>query len=93
VVVTVRGLVQGVGYRWFARREAEALDIHGWVANRPDGAVDIIAEGRPDDLGRLVERLRAGPPAAVIHMVDVRSEPARGLSDGFLIRSGEHAGD
>ena len=93
LVATVRGAVQGVGFRWFVRREAEALDLVGWVANRSDGSVKVVAEGSPAALERLSERLHEGPPAASVRAVESRVEPARGVPGGFAIRSGDHRGD
>jgi len=93
LVVAVRGRVQGVGYRVFALREAMRLDLAGWVANERNGAVSVVAEGPRGDLEALVERLEAGPPAALVEHVDVHWEPARGLGAGFRIASGAHTGD
>ena len=93
LVAIVRGQVQGVGYRWFAEREASQLDLVGWVANRADGSVEVVAEGPLGDLERLVASLRDGPPAAMVSEVAVRHEPARGGLAGFSIRSGAHGGD
>ena len=93
LVATVRGAVQGVGFRWFVQREAEALDLEGWVANRADGTVQVVAEGPSFALERLSERLHEGPPGAHVRAVESRVEPARGLSGGFGIRGGEHRGD
>lgn len=90
---TVRGRVQGVGYRVFALREAMALGLHGSVANLIDGGVHVIAEGPRRDLEELVERLAEGPPAGWVDDVGARWEPARGLSDGFRIEQGAHRGD
>ena len=90
---TVRGRVQGVGYRVFALREAMALGLHGSVANMMDGGVHVIAEGPRRDLEALVERLAEGPPAGWVDDVGARWEPARGLSDGFSIAPGAHRGD
>lgn len=89
----VRGRVQGVGYRWFAFREAAALGLDGWVANQADGSVRLVAEGARGDLERLVERLREGPPAGWVDDIQVRWEPARGERSGFRIESGHHRGD
>jgi acylphosphatase len=90
---SVRGRVQGVGYRVFALREARALGLDGWVANLPDGSVRVVAEGPRADLEALLERLREGPPAGWVDDVLTRWEPARGLAGGFRIESGHHRGD
>jgi len=55
--------------------------------------VSVVAEGPRGDLEALVERLEAGPPAALVEHVDVHWEPARGLGAGFRIASGAHTGD
>lgn len=93
LVAIVRGRVQGVGYRWFVQREASRLQLDGWVANRPDGGVEVVAEGRPDGLVSLVEALWDGPAGADVRGVEVGHEPARGGLSGFSIRSGAHPGD
>jgi len=46
--VVVHGQVQGVGFRWWAAREADRLGVTGWVRNRPDGAVEALVEGEPE---------------------------------------------
>jgi acylphosphatase len=93
VRVTVRGSVQGVGFRAFVQRVARGLDLDGWVANRADGAVDVVAEGPGPAIDRLVERLRQGPPAAWVRDIDIQPESPRGEAAGFAIRSGAHRGD
>jgi acylphosphatase len=89
----VRGRVQGVGFRYFARREALRLGVGGWVANREDGSVECIAEGPAEVLQRFLVRLRTGPPGAMVEAVDVQWVPPTGGFDAFAIRSGGHAGD
>jgi acylphosphatase len=91
--VIVRGRVQGVGYRVFALREAMELSLDGFVANRADGGVHVIAEGPRAELDALLERLRDGPPAGWVDDVLERWEPARGIAPGFRIESGHHRGD
>jgi len=93
VRATVRGAVQGVGFRVFVKETARGLDLDGWVANRSDGSVDVVAEGHRPDLERLVLRLRGGPPGAVVREVEVHFEPAGGVTPGFTIRTGDHRGD
>lgn len=93
LVATVRGSVQGVGFRWFAKREAARLGLEGWVVNQSDGSVEVVAEGQPDQLGQLVLQLWEGPAASSVSDVQVRHEPARGNIIGFTVRSGAHRGD
>jgi acylphosphatase len=90
---TVRGRVQGVGYRVFALREAMDLGLDGFVANLADGGVRVVAEGPRRDLDVLLARLEEGPPAGWVDAVLARWEPARGLGHGFRIESGAHRGD
>ena len=93
LVAVVRGYVQGVGFRWFVEREAARLQLDGWVANRSDGGVEVIAEGPQDVLGELVLQLWEGPSGASVSDVHIRHEPARGNIVGFTVRSGAHRGD
>jgi acylphosphatase len=66
----VRGRVQGVGFRWFVQREAQMLGLTGWVRNNFDGAVEVLACGRSDQLETLKRRLQAGPRAARVDSVE-----------------------
>lgn len=66
----IQGLVQGVGFRWFVLRNAEALGLCGWVRNRPDGSVEVLAHGPRAALEQLLRDLRVGPRSA--HVRDVR---------------------
>ena len=93
LVATVRGYVQGVGFRWFVQREAARLGLDGWVANRADGSVEVVVEGRQPQLDQLVLQLWEGPSGSSVSDVEIRHEPARGNIVGFTIRSGAHRGD
>lgn len=66
----VHGEVQGVGYRRFACREAQALDLAGWVRNEPDGSVSGEAEGPGTALAAFRDRLAEGPPFAAVGRLD-----------------------
>jgi acylphosphatase len=68
--VVIRGRVQGVGFRWFVRESARQLDLAGWVLNRPDGGVEVAAEGSDDSIHALREALSQGPPGANVRSVD-----------------------
>jgi acylphosphatase len=83
--VIVRGNVQGVFFRDSCRREARSRGVTGWVTNRPDGAVEAVFEGDPDDVAALVEFCRRGPRGADVESVEETSEEPEGLT-GFRIR-------
>lgn len=90
---TVRGVVQGVGFRWFVVREARRLDLTGWVANEYDGTVRVVAEGPPDRIAALRSALDAGPAGALVERVSAVEMPATGTLGEFTVRSAGHAGD
>ena len=60
----IQGRVQGVGFRWFVQREADKLDLRGWVCNTEDGDVEVVASGSAEDLAELRSSLRRGPRGA-----------------------------
>ncbi len=77
ICLRVHGRVQGVGFRWWARREADALGLAGTVRNREDGTVEIEAEGPGAAVVALRQRLRQGPSSArVVSVEDL--EPGTG---------------
>ncbi|WP_273714694.1 acylphosphatase [Leuconostoc mesenteroides] len=60
IEVDVFGLVQGVGFRWFAQRTAQQHNIVGWVSNQTDGSVKIHAQGSQSDLIDFLSVLEKG---------------------------------
>lgn len=84
--VVVRGLVQGVGFRYSTAGEARRRGLTGSIANRPDGTVEAEIEGPDTAVERLVDWLRAGgPPGARVDTVEVGGLEPSG-SSGFEIR-------
>ena len=83
--VIVRGFVQGVFFRDSTRRLARQHGVSGWVANRPDGAVEAVFEGEADAVERLIAFSREGPRGAQIESAEVTEEEPQGLS-GFAVR-------
>jgi acylphosphatase len=71
-VITVQGVVQGVGYRFFVLNQAHLYDVKGYVRNMPDGTVQVIAEGEKGIVKEFVERLRIGPLSAHVTGIDVK---------------------
>ncbi|HBG14985.1 MAG TPA: acylphosphatase [Synergistaceae bacterium] len=66
VRVIITGIVQGVGFRWRARRTAMALDVHGWIRNRPDGSVEAVLQGPSNLVDEMLDWVSKGPPGAVV---------------------------
>jgi hydrogenase maturation protein HypF len=84
--ITVKGIVQGVGFRPFVYREAEALHLKGFVQNRSDGVL-IDVEGDNEVLSRFVERVKnAPPPLAAINALSVEKMQLAGYTD-FVIEA------
>lgn len=73
--VVVSGRVQGVFFRAACEREANRLRVKGWVRNRPDGSVEVVAEGRRDAVDALLAWCRRGPPDARVDKVEITDEP------------------
>lgn len=85
LLLRIRGRVQGVWYRASARERAQQLGVTGWVTNRPDGSVELCAEGPRPKLERLLAWCHQGPPAADVNLVDPEWLPATDEYDGFKI--------
>ena len=81
----VSGRVQGVSYRAWTRRTAVELGLFGWVRNRDDGSVELVAEGESECLVVLAEALRQGPPLANVERVAVNDEAPSGEFTSFTI--------
>jgi len=90
---TVRGRVQGVGFRYWVVRRATERDLTGWVANELDGSVRCVAEGSVAAIDELEAMLRTGPIGAVVDDVQVVRMPPTGTMSGFGVRSAGHRGD
>jgi acylphosphatase len=84
--MTVRGRVQGVGYRAACHRQATELGLGGWVRNRSDGSVEVEAEGPPRRLAELRVWCEQGPPSSLVSSVSTSQMGVEG-SDWFEIRA------
>ncbi len=81
----VRGLVQGVGFRYFVLRQATMLGLAGYTRNCSDGSVEVVAEGAEAALGELEGRLRVGPASSDVTALE-REAVVPGGDSGFHIR-------
>ncbi len=82
----VTGRVQGVGFRYTTVDAARRLGVHGWVRNRADGSVEVLAEGERPAVEDLVRFLHRGPPGAWVQDVDLRWEAHVGDLGAFTAR-------
>lgn len=85
VRVRIEGRVQGVGFRAWTLREAQALGLAGWVRNEADGSVSARFEGPQESIDRMLERLRIGPPGASVTKVSSEASKPEDMGSGFRI--------
>jgi acylphosphatase len=83
--VVAHGRVQGVFFRDTVRRRAAGAGVAGWVANRPDGALEAVFEGPLELVAELVELCRHGPPRAEVTGFECTEEDPEGI-EGFTVR-------
>lgn len=82
------GRVQGVSYRASTTREARRLCVTGWVRNRPDGTVELEAEGPPEQIAALLAWCQRGPSFARVTTVVVEDLPPTGADTAFSVARG-----
>jgi len=85
VRLRIEGRVQGVGYRMFVERTAEALGLDGWVRNRRDGGVEVVVSGEVEAIDEIISRCKDGPSAARVDRVEVLAEDEP-VPPGFSVR-------
>lgn len=84
----VSGRVQGVGFPWWTKHEADALDLAGWVRNLVDGRVEVWFEGRRESVERLAMWLEVGPQEAIVEHLELREVEPQGRSGFRVTRPG-----
>ena len=85
--VIVEGRVQGVGFRYYVLEKASLLGLTGWVRNRWDDTVEVLAEGGREPLDKLLSTLHKGPTASYVENLKVDWEDYLGEFGGFSIKS------
>ena len=84
--VIVKGIVQGVNFRYYTQRQAIRYNVSGWVRNLPDGSVAAVFEGEDQDVEAMVQWCRHGPPAGEVTELIVQPEEYRGDFSSFSIK-------
>lgn len=84
--VVVRGIVQGVGYRWHVRQAARRAMAGGWIRNCADGSVEALIVGDSHAVDEVIGSMRDGPPGARVDQMDVRPSDPTGAPVTFTIK-------
>ena len=83
--VFITGRVQGVFFRMYTQKEAEALKLSGWAMNLSDGRVEAVFEGEKEAVEEMLEWCKSGSPSAEVSKVEVKWESPENLS-GFEVK-------
>jgi acylphosphatase len=86
ITAVAKGLVQGVGYRFFVTECAHATGVHGYVKNLPDGTVEMVAESSSASLDDFIRLAYAkNDPVIRVEEIAVKKDPATGKFHGFFV--------
>ena len=81
----IEGLVQGVFFRRYTKEVAKKYNVKGWVKNLPDGRVEALLEGDKDNVDKVIEFCKKGPPGAIVDNVEIIWEEYKGEFEDFKI--------
>lgn len=84
--INIEGRVQGVGFRFFVQDVADALQLTGWVRNRWNGSVEVVAEGPRAALEKLLDAVRRGPRGSYVTGINPEWQAATGEFSRFQVR-------
>ncbi|HEX2958226.1 MAG TPA: acylphosphatase [Chitinispirillaceae bacterium] len=87
ISVIVKGLVQGVNFRFFTSEAALKTGVSGWVRNLSDGNVEIEAQGTEERLERFIREVRKGPRLSLVESTSITDIPVIDNENGFVVRS------
>ncbi len=85
IKITVYGRVQGVGFRYHTRKKAQALSLTGYVINKPDHTVEIVADGPDDQLKALIEWTKKGSERSSVTRIEVENCLPINRFDEFVV--------
>ena len=84
--VIIKGIVQGVGFRFFVFNHGQQLQLNGWVRNRINGAVEVLAEGQRHELEKFLDLICQGPSHAQVEKTEVKWLEAQSDLPPFTVR-------
>lgn len=84
--IIISGDVQGVGFRQFVKYHANKLGIKGWVKNLYNGDVEIMLAGSPENLEKIMEIVKKGPPIALVEHVKTEELPGQEFESFEIIK-------
>jgi acylphosphatase len=83
--VFIEGRVQGVGFRHFTRKTATSIGVNGWVRNLNDGRVEAVFEGSEQQVEKLIEACKKGPPISNVTDIEVDWQPGEDEFEQFKV--------
>lgn len=86
VRILIYGQVQGVFFRRSARLKAQELDVSGWIKNKNDGSVELVAEGLNKNIDEFIKWCKSGPPFAKVENVEIEKLKISENFDDFSIK-------
>jgi len=81
----IKGVVQGVSFRYYTQREARKYGVTGWVRNLPDGSVAALFEGEEEDVEAMIQWCRHGPLGARVSQLIAQPEEYVGEFQSFSV--------
>ena len=84
--IFISGIVQGVFFRAFVREQAENLGLKGYVRNLDDGRVEVVVEGYENDVNRMVEVCKKGPPHSKVRNIEIERMEHQGFEEFKILR-------
>ncbi len=82
----IKGQVQGVGFRYFVRQQAQIIGSVGWVRNLANGDVELMAEATQSSIEKLLIALREGPPGSQVSDIQIEWGDTTGEFSGFTVK-------
>ncbi|MGD0625005.1 MAG: acylphosphatase [Thermodesulfobacteriota bacterium] len=86
VKLIMKGIVQGVNFRYYTQQEARKYSVNGWVRNLADGSVAVVFEGEEEDVEAMIQWCRHGPPGAHVTELIAQPEEYRGEFQSFSVK-------